>query len=103
MKGNNAAVIAPSPQTGSALLASVSTAALSNLQASSSTCRYSTVSSSPSSKATQANNYTRPSIAKMSVKDSAAHKTEGIVSNTCDPTDIFISQRTADKDDCIIL
>ena len=58
------------------------------------------VSSSPSSKVTQANNYTRPSIARMSVKDSV-----GVVSNTCtcDPTDISISQKTADKDDCIIL
>ena len=27
----------------------------------------------------------------------------GVVSNTSDPTDISISQETADKDDCIIL
>ena len=80
IKGNNAAVIWPSPQNGSALLARVSsphvvvpcTDVLSNLQASSSTCRYCTVSSSATSKVTQANNYTRPSIARMSVKDSAA-------------------------------
>ena len=74
-------------QKGSALLASVSSPHV-----------VVPVSSSPSSKVTQANNYTRPSIARMSVKDSA-----GVVSNTCDPTDISISQETADKDDCIIL
>ena len=79
------------------------TAALSNLQASSSTCRFSTAISCPSSKVTQANNYARPSIARMSMKDSAALKTKGMVSNTCDPTDISISQKTADKDDRIIL
>ena len=111
MKVNNAAVIAPSPQNGSALLVSVSsphvvvpcTAALSNLQTSSSTCRFSTAISFPSSMVTQTNNYTRPSIARMSVKDSAALKTKVMVSNTCDPTDISISQKTAEKDDCIIL
>ena len=74
-------------QKGSALLASVSSPHV-----------VVPVSPSPSSKVTQANNYTRPSIARMSVKDSA-----GVVSNTNDPTDISISQETADKDDCIIL
>ena len=79
-------------QNGSALLVSVSSPHV-----------VVPVSSSPSSKVTQANNYTRPSIARMSVKDSAAHKTEGVVSNTCDHMDISISQKSADKDDCIIL